>query len=71
MGKKVELKERGTHETLYPVTLTEHIIMPDSSTLTNKLTQIEQKLNESHSVEWDDVIGGSEAVQNALGWYEG
>ena len=36
MGKKVELKERNTNETLYPITLTENVLLPDASTLTDK-----------------------------------
>lgn len=69
MGKKVELKERSTNETLYPITLSEHVLISDSSTLTNKLTQIDEKLNQP--VNWNNVVGGNEAIQDALEWYEG
>lgn len=62
MGKKVELKERNTNETLYPITLTENVLLPDSSTLTDKLTLIDQKI---------ESCGVTDAIKNMLDWYEG
>lgn len=62
MGKKVELKERNTNETLYPITLTENVLLPDSSTLTDKLTLIDQKI---------ESCGVTDTIKNMLDWYEG
>lgn len=68
MAKNVKLKERGTNETMYPITNTDQVLLKESYTLTKKLSELDTQL--ASPIDWSNVNGGDQAIENALDWYE-
>lgn len=71
---QVELKDRITKEIIYPITTGDQVTVSGSKTLNTKLAEIDAKLiggEVGGTILWSQIIGGDEAIQNALDWYEG